>query len=404
MSDYIISINKELAGEIKPIPSKSTIHRSLICALLVRGKTKITNIIDSIDVLTTLQILKDCGVKVQEINDGYIIDSTNINCPKQIKVNESGSTLRFIVPVMLYLFGETNIDAQNGLKKRPQDLFKDIFEQSDIKNYNLNFPLQAKGEIKARDYKLIGNISSQFISGLLFVLPLLDKDSTISFTTAIESRGYIDLTIDVLAQFGIKITWKNDELIIKGRQKYQNGIHYQNEIDASNLPYFQVLAKKYPKVKIVMQKQQTKQPDSQFIDLISNGENKQISVAQCPDLLPILACYYAFEKKEIEIVDTKRTKIKESNRLETITSELNKIGCNLKILPNGNLLIKPCDTYKYAICSGQNDHRIVMSLAIASCISKQEIRINNPGAVNKSDPYFFDKLKYLGVNIKEVND
>ncbi len=398
MKSYKILVNRELEGEITPIPSKSTIHRSLICALLVRGKTTITNLIDSVDVRTTMEIIEKCGAKIIQYEEGIIVDSTNLKNPGFVRVNESGSTLRFIVPVLLYLFNETNIEAKPGLIQRPHELFLDIFAQSAINCSEIKFPLQVRGEIQATDYKLAGNISSQFISGLLFVLPLMEKDSRIIFTSKIESKGYIDLTIDILAQFGIEIFWENEQLIIKGKQQYQKNIQYVNEIDASNLPYWKTLQAFYPKIKINSDEIYTKQPDNEFSKIITTTD-KKISVAPCPDLLPILATYFGLKQYPKTLIDTQRTKIKESNRLLAIKTELVKLGLNIKIDQDENLVIGKSYNYQSALVSGTNDHRIVMSLAIAACITKKEVIISQADAVAKSDPYFFDTLRSIGAEI-----
>ncbi len=401
MNSCKITVSSQPTGKISPVFSKSTIHRSLICALLVRGKTEIKNIIYSEDVETTLNILRKSGTKITTTPDGLIIDSTEINDPEVINVNESGSTLRFIVPVLLHLFGKTKIMAKEALIKRPHDVFLDIFKQSGISTDKIEFPLVVNGKINSNDYHLRGDVSSQFISGLLFVLPLLENDSTISFTTTIESRGYIDLTIEVLNKFGIKVEWQEDKLIIKGKQQYQSKITYYNEIDASNIAYWTVLVKQYPQIILTDCLMPTKQPDAVFSSII-NETNSEISVAQCPDLLPILATYFAINQQEKIITGTKRTKIKESNRLLTITEQLQKFGFNVTIAPNDNLIIKKGRKLveKPIITNSANDHRIVMSMAIAAVLLQEQVVIEEYQAVNKSDPYFLQKLENIGIEIE----
>ncbi len=401
MNSCKITVSNKPTGKITPIFSKSTIHRSLICALLVRGKTEIKNIIYSEDVETTLNILRKCGAKIFPTTDGIIIDSTKINDPGLIMVNESGSTLRFIVPVLLHLFAKTKIEAKAALRKRPHDVFLDIFKQSGISTDKIEFPLLINGKINSADYQLRGDVSSQFISGLLFVLPLLENDSTISFTTTIESRGYIDLTIEVLKKFGIKVDWQADKLIIEGKQKYLHNITYENEIDASNYAYWIPLIKQYPLISLTNPLIETKQPDAVFSALISSTK-PEVSVAQCPDLLPILATYFAIKQQEKVITGTKRTKIKESNRLVTITEQLQKLGYNVTIAQNDNLIIeKGRKTVENPIITnGANDHRIVMSMAIAAILLQEQVIIDGYQAVNKSDPYFWQKLENIGIEIE----
>ncbi len=401
MNSCKITVSSQPIGNITPIFSKSTIHRSLICALLVRGKTEIKNIIYSEDVETTLDILKKCGVQVKATSNGLIIDSTKVTDPGEIMVNESGSTFRFIVPVLLHLFDKTNIVAKEALIKRPHDVFLDIFKQSAINTKKIEFPLIVNGKIISGNYQLRGDVSSQFISGLLFVLPLLENDSTISFITKIESRGYIDLTIEVLNEFGIVISWQNDKLLIKGNQKYHKNITYCNEIDASNYAYWTAIVRHYPEIKLTNTLMQTKQPDAVFSELITSS-NSEISVAQCPDLLPILATYFAINQQEKTITDTKRTKIKESNRLVTTMEQLQKLGFNVSIAPNDNLIIKKGrkKVTNTIITDGANDHRIVMSMAIAAVLLQEQVVIEGYQAVNKSDPYFWQKLENIGIEVE----
>ncbi len=388
--------NSKLEGELLPIPSKSTIHRSLIAALLCQSVTKISNLIDSTDVKTTIQILVECGCEINYEQNAIIIDSTNLKMPKMINVEESGSTLRFIVPVMLFLFEYLQIEAKEGLIKRPHDLFIDIFKQSDIEyQEQISFPLKVEGKLKPNTYRLAGNISSQFISGLLFVLPLLEEDSEIIFTTPLQSRGYLQLTIDVLSDFGIAIDFLEDNIKIKGNQSYKKNHQYTNEVDESNIAFWRVANELGANITFKYENATTSQPDNVLVDIIKS-EQTVVSVKECPDLLPILAVYGCSKQSGLKIIDTERTKIKESNRLIATYEELKKIGANIKIDENENLIIKYSPKLKTAVVNSHNDHRIVMAMAISSLLVDQEIIIKDIEAINKSYPNFFTDFERLG--------
>lgn len=393
-------------GTIDPIPSKSTIHRSLICALLVGGKSKITNIIFSEDVIATMDILKSCGVIIKESGNSLEIDSTHLTKPKQkINVNESGSTLRFIVPVLLYLFEELEIDGKEGLRKRPHNVFKEIFDFSDISYNGTSLPIVAKGSIKAGKYCMPGHVSSQFISGLLFVLPLLDADSQITFTTELESVGYVDLTIDVLREFGIEIEKVTNSYNIKGKQKYHNNVTYINEIDESNINFWRIPKACGVEINFTKENCYSSQPDRQVVEILESS-NHTISVKNIPDSLPILVAYACISGKDLVFTDTYRTKIKECNRLMASKEVAEKFGYYAKFDQNENLFIYGRKKRKKLInslsISSYNDHRMVMMIAILGGMTGTEVIIENFQAVNKSYPNFFEHFEKLGGEIQKL--
>lgn len=405
MSDIRV-IKGITGGTIDPIPSKSTIHRSLICALLVRGKSKITNIIFSDDVIATIDILKSCGVTITESRGFLEIDSTHLTKPTEIiNVNESGSTLRFIVPVLLYLFGELEIDGKEGLRRRPHDVFKEIFDFCDISYNSTTLPITAKGNIKAGNYSLPGHVSSQFISGLLFVLPLLDNDSQITFTTELESVGYVDLTIDVLRKFGVKIKKVLSGYKIEGSQKYKTNVMYVNEIDESNINFWRIPKACGMEMNFTKENSYSSQPDRQVVEIL-NSSNKIISVKNIPDSLPILVAYACISGKDFIFTDTYRTKIKECNRLMASKEVAEKFGYFTKLDQNENLFIygrkKRKKPVKTTSISSYNDHRIVMMIAILAGMTDTEVIIENFQAVNKSYPNFFEHFEKLGGQIQKL--
>ena len=238
--------NMTLMGNVKVPPSKSMAHRAIICASLSQGISKIENIDFSDDIIATMEAMKALGAKIYQNNNYIEVHGINHNeVNKELKIidcNESGSTLRFLVPISLLIPGKKKFIGRGNLGKRPLNTFYEIFEQDNIE-YSFEegvLNLQIEGTLKGGEYYLAGNISSQFITGLLFTLPLINRDSKIVITTEMESKGYIDLTLSALRDFGIEII-NNDykEFIIKGNQEYK-ARNYKVEGDYSQAAFFLV--------------------------------------------------------------------------------------------------------------------------------------------------------------------
>lgn len=382
-----------LSGIIDPIASKSTIHRSLICALLSRSVTTINNINFSKDVLATISVLEKLNCQLNVVGNNLIVDSINIKkSDSYLNCAESGSTLRFIIPVLIYLFDQAKVDGEQSLKNRPLDVYLDLFAHD-----SLQLPIEFRAKLQPKTFELPGDISSQFISGLLFVLPLLEKNSIIKFTKPLESAKYVDLTIDVLSKFGIKITKENNQILINGLQEYQKNITYDNEIDESNLAFFKVANDFGCKIRFSDFNKVTHQPDYICDELIQTKPDI-IDVSEFPDLLPILCLLFSFKSSPTKLINAKRTKIKESNRLVTMALELNKMGGKITVFED-SLIVNPVKKFNPAIVDSHNDHRIAMSLVIAA-LKADYIVLNNAQAIDKSYPEFLQVISDLGAKIE----
>lgn len=414
-----------LEGEVIIPPSKSLSHRAIISAALADGRSEIRNIILSDDINATINVLKNLGVQIEiKGEDGrntLIIQGENkfsvrnnyLNC------NESGSTLRFLIPFFTLVDQELIFDGENKLIERPLDSYYKIFKKQDI-NFNTkdsNLPLKIKGNLTPGDYHLDGDISSQFVTGLLFVLPLLDGDSRIIINKELESKGYIDLTLDILEKFGIKIINEDyEQFIIQGNQKFKPTT-YTVEGDYSQAAFWIVANLLGNTIKIKGLTQNSLQGDRVILDfikkvgadytfkdqslLITNKTDLKSStfdVSDCPDLVPVLSVLLSSIPGQSTIEKAERLRFKESDRLKSTRSELNILGGEIEEINDG-LVINGVTAFKGGLVSSWNDHRIAMALTIASLYSDDEIKLKEPMAINKSYPSFYEDFKSLGGRI-----
>ena len=419
-----------LSGEIVIPPSKSYSHRAIISAALAKGKkkSKINNLKFSVDIETTVKIMENWGAKITkkesslEIigNEGKIVPKKNY-----IQCNESGSTIRFLIPVSLTSENELIFDGKGKLIDRPLDSYYKIFDEQEIKYKTSEgkLPLKVNGKLKAGNYEIDGNVSSQFITGLLYALPLLDGDSTIVINKNLESKGYVDLTLEILKLSGIKI--KNNDyksFEIKGNQEYKP-FNYTVEGDYSQVAFWIVAgiisANKDNEIKCLHLNKYSLQGDKAIIEIVqkmgakleifddyvivkpSKTKGTIIDVSQCPDIAPILTVLGALSEGETKIINAERLRIKESDRIISIKTELNKLGAEVEEVGD-SLVIQGVDTFEGGVeVSAWNDHRVAMSLAIASIRCKNEIVIDEAESVKKSYPHFWDDFEKMGGQIEK---
>ena len=423
----ITILPQRLKGQVIIPPSKSLAHRSIISAALCRGESIIHNIEISKDIEATMNIMEDLGGKIKKEKDSLKINGENIfkysKAELNFQCNESGSTLRFLIPIALVKEGSYIFHGKGNLGERPLTPYYDIFKEHNI-NYIVDkegLPLRIKGSLKSAIYKVPGNISSQFISGLLFALPMLKGDSEIRITTPLESRGYVDLTIDVLRNFGITI--KNcgyEKFLIGGNQSYTPG-DFTVEGDYSQGAFYLVAGAIGNEVVCKGLKKESLQGDKAILDILKEmgvtvelekdyikalpSEIKGIDIdgSQCPDLVPVLAVLSSLAKGTTRIKNVGRLRIKECDRLFATARELNKIGGRIKELED-SLIIEGIDEFRGGTVNSHNDHRIAMALAIAATRAKEPVIIEEPLAVEKSYPKFFEDYISLGGNIIEFNN
>ncbi len=418
-----------LEGEVKIPPSKSMAHRAIICAALSDGFCKIENIDYSDDIIATIDAMNSLGAKIVKYKDyievtGAYGNSADIEDIRVIDCNESGSTLRFLVPISLLFKGKNKFIGRGNLGKRPLTTYYNIFEKQDItysyEEGKLN--LIVSGELKPGIFEIEGNVSSQFITGILFTLPLLNDDSKIIITTEMESKGYIDLTLRAMSDFGIEVI-NNDykEFIIKGNQRYK-ARNYRVEGDYSQAAFFLCADSLGNNVLCKDLDLNSLQGDKEVIDILermnvvfnandigvkgtTNGEltSTVIDGSQCPDIIPVLTAVAALTKGTTEIINAGRLRIKECDRLAAVTSELNKLGAKI-IEKEEGLVVTGVEKLKGGVeVWSHKDHRIAMTLAIASTRCEEPIVIKDYECIAKSYPNFFEDFKALGGNVHEWN-
>ena len=407
-----------VSGTITPPASKSMLHRSIISASLANGTSVINNVVYSEDVVATVNAFKQLGVQIETKDNQLLIVSKGLSGFHEnvdVDCNESGSTLRFLVPVLSNT-KKAYFRGKSSLLKRPMTIYEEIFKNQNIHYEKNDLFITTEGKIKPGNFKIRGDISSQFISGLLFVLPTLDGDSTIDIIGNLESANYVKLTISVLEKFSIFISFQNNRFFIKGNQAYKSTEIYA-EIDFSQLAFFAVLGTINNTIKVDHIDFDSLQPDKQIIDIIEqmNGDvirepnsavfnhsftrGITIDVGQFPDIAPILGVLAALSEGKTSIVNAKRLIIKESNRLLSTYNTLKNLGVDVHM---GKDFLEIYGTNKFVGCEldSYNDHRIAMAAAIAATVADSKVTINNAEAINKSYPGFYNDLQALGVKIR----
>ena len=407
----------KLVGELSPPPSKSVLHRYIIASSLAKGISKIENISFSEDIIATIEAMKKLGAKIEQKDNYLLIDGSdtfkNLNENIEIDCNESGSTLRFLFPLSIVEENKVLFKGRGKLFKRPMTPYFENFEKYKIKHsYIDENAILLEGQLKAGIYEIDGNISSQFITGLLFSLPLLDGKSKIIINGKLESSNYIDISLDCLSKFGIKIINNSyQEFVIEGNQSYRAG-NYRTEADYSQAAFFLVANAIGSKIKINDLSENSLQGDKKIIDYISeidNWNSKDTLVldgSETPDIIPILSLKAAVSGKKIEIVNIERLRIKESDRLRATVEELSKLNFDLiekkdSILINSREALKANKNEKIVSLSAHSDHRIAMMIAIAATCYDGEILLDNLDCVKKSYPNFWEVFLSLGGKIYE---
>lgn len=404
-------------GEIKIPPSKSMAHRAIICAGLSDGISVIDNIDYSDDIIATIQCMRKLGADISceknKITVKGIKDFSGIT-DRKIQSGESGSTLRFMIPLFSLTGQKISFYGKNRLLKRPQNIYKEIFEEQHLLFEHKEECIEVCGALSAGRYTISGSVSSQFISGLLFCLPLLNEDSEVFIVPPFESKSYVEMTIQMLKKFGIDIVWKGENnLYIKGKQKY---IPHNETIegDFSQFAFFAVLSAVNNPIKIYGMDSESIQGDKNILNILKNfGCNityadgayvvsssklcgAQADIGNCPDLGPILCVLAMFSNGISRIYNAGRLRLKESDRILAMKTECAKMGCCIEDKEQKLMIKGEYCTPKNSLCSWK-DHRIVMACAVALSVLGGEI--DGCEAISKSYPSFFDDLKSVGIDV-----
>lgn len=387
-------------GVVAAPPSKSMAHRLLICGGLGQGRSVIHGIAPSHDVLATLDCLKALGAAYTYEGDTVTIDGIGVpqGAAETLCCRESGSTLRFFLPLCLLSGTGARLQGSETLLRRPLGVYQELCQAQGIRFENHGTHITVCGKLTPGAYTVPGDISSQFITGLLFALPLLDGDSKITILPPIESLSYIHMTVNALSVFGVEVCWENEHtLAIKGRQRYAPQ-EVQVEGDYSNAAFFGALELLHGDVTVTGLKENSLQGDRVYRDLLPLFAQGApcIDLADCPDLGPILFAVAAAKQGGV-FTGAARLRIKESDRGAAMAQELRKFGATVTVEEN-RIVVSPTAFHRpEEVLWGHNDHRIVMSLSVLLTLVGGTI--DGAEAVNKSMPNFFETLERLGVEI-----
>ncbi len=392
------------SGEVSAPPSKSFAHRYLIGSVLSRGKCVIKNIADSDDISATLSCIEQLGGSVTKDGNTVTVIPTN---EKQIEnavfdCKESGSTLRFFIPVVLATGAKNcTFSGSERLLARGIKEYEKLFENSDVKINSDEKSIEISGKLTAGNYEISGEVSSQYTTGMLFALSVLSGKSTLKITGNAESRAYVDMTIKVLKDFGADIAEPEKNFFeINGKGRLSPG-EFTVEGDWSNAAFLIALSRLLGTISVSGLNENSVQGDrfsSVAFDAL-DGENAEIDLKDCPDLAPILFAYAAY-KNGGRFTNTRRLRVKESDRANVMAEELKKFGANVKVYENSVEIEKTQLKPPIVPLCGHNDHRIVMALSVLAAVFGAEI--DGAEAVNKSYPDFFRVIKKAGVNVYEI--
>lgn len=403
-----------LGGSIPAIVSKSDAHRLLICAALADAPTRLRLSSRSEDIEATLRCLIALGARAEKLEADLfqIYPLADVNGPCLLDCGESGSTLRFLLPLAAALRRDIRFIGHGRLPSRPLEPLLSRLIACDAQISGSALPLETHGGLRGGDFLLPGDVSSQYISGLLFALPLLPEESRILLTTAPQSRPYIEMTLACLRRFGICIRDLENGWQIPGGQRYRSPREVTAEGDWSNAAFWLCAGALGKKITVTNLSQNSLQGDRQIVSLLRRfgAEVTQtaaettvcpaplkgiaIDASQIPDLVPVLSVVACAAEGQTEIYNAGRLRLKESDRLSAISGQLQALGGRV-IESQDSLLIKGCPLVGGKV-SGYHDHRMVMAAAIAALRCSGAVQIDGAEAVQKSYPGFFEDYERLG--------
>ena len=417
----------ELSGNISAIASKSHLHRLLIVSAFSSSPCKITcDKSTGEDILATIDCLESLGANITSVENGYEVSPVNIhNLPKKaiLPCRESGSTLRFMLPIICALGIEGEFHCQGRLPQRPLAPLDDLLtEKGCIIQPFQQGVLRCSGKLSAGEYSIAGNISSQYITGLLFALSLLSENSQLQITGKVESLNYIYMTLDALSQFGHDIPSENHAYTICGGKSFIPPRDVKVQGDWSNSAFWLTAgAMSKSGITVTGLQMDSLQGDKEILNILKNmgadivvcgdditvKKNRlqgiQLEAEKIPDLVPIVAALASVCEGETVINKAARLRLKESDRIKAVADALQTLGATLETQEDG-FVIHGKPHLKSGICDSQNDHRIAMMCAIISGACENEIIISDAQSVNKSYPHFWADLVTLGKKVEVVHE
>lgn len=416
-----------LGGTAAVPPSKSAAHRAVLCAALADGVSRITNIEYSQDIRATLGAAAQLGAKIREEPDAVTITGRGsgggfVTVTRPVFCNESGSTLRFMIPLFSLTAQKVRFTGAGRLFDRPQAVYQMLFDRQGLRFDQNPDGITIFGRLRPGGFTLPGDISSQFVSGLLFAAPLMESESTIEVLPPYESRSYVELTVAAMQQFGVKVAArarKNGSMVyrIPAPQRY-TASDFAVEGDYSQAAFLAVLGCVVGGITVTGLNPDSQQGDKVILDILQHCGGKfkavaggyrfsrsllratEIDLADCPDLGPILFTLGCFCSGETVIRNAGRLRLKESDRIEAMRTELKKMGARIEVEGDEVHITGVALHAPNAPLFGHNDHRIVMALAVAAAAAGLPALLAGAEAVNKSWPAFWDTLRGLGAKVE----
>ena len=416
-----------LQGELRVLPSKSASHRAVMMAAMAQGKTLLEPLQLSRDISATLACAQALGLTrgaaiAGSETEGFVRAEIwgggegETRPLRELDCGESGSTLRFFIPLALDGRGPVRFVGHGRLMQRPLTVYQNLFEPLGVSWKQEGDALTVEGALQSGRFELPGDVSSQFITGLLLALPRLAGDSEIAVTTPLESRAYVELTRRVQSDFGVVSEWRDggQTLLIPGGQKIVSPDCLHIEGDWSHAAFYLTAgAIGRGEIRLTGLEPRSAQGDRAIVEILrdmgadirwegdalvsraSRLHGLHVDCAQVPDLVPILAVAMAAAEGESRITGAARLRIKESDRLSAMAAALTAAGADVTELPDG-LIIRGGKPLHAATVEGCNDHRIVMAMTIASAVADGELTITDAEATAKSAPAFWQEFEHLG--------
>lgn len=420
-----------IEGSLTPPPSKSAAHRALVCAALA-GINDIPGSVEGIqlseDMQATIGALETLGFIVRLEHHRLTMERHPHTMagkePVICDCMESGSTLRFFIPIFAALGLSVRFEGKGRLPSRPLGIYDTCLPAHGVDivhpTEGAGLPMLMSGKLQGGEYILPGNVSSQFITGLLFALPLCEKDSRIRLTTALESAAYVEMTLSALKKAGIRVEEEKDGWFVPGGQRYKP-VDFQVEADWSQAAFLLAAGALGGQVCLKGLDTASMQGDREALAIFrrfgvqiaekwgdlhcyaSPLQGINIDAAQIPDLVPILAVTAATAAGTTRIYNAGRLRLKESDRLEAVARCLTLLGGRVEELPDG-LIIEGVPKLTGGEVPGYHDHRIVMSMAVAALSCQNPVAVTDADSVAKSWPSFFEDYQAIGGNVHVVHD